>query len=126
MKISAIILLLLVPAVSYAQSYQNMSPEEMQQMMMEMQSCMANIDQAEMKALEQRANQFEAELNKLCAAGKHDEARATAISFGQEMVNDPTIQDLRKCTKMMSGMMPVQPFMEPDKYLTGLHVCDSG
>ena len=129
MKISAITLLLLIPALSFAQSYQNMSPEEMQQMqqmMLEMQSCMANIDQAEMKALEQRANQFEAELNKLCAAGKHDEARAMAISFGQEMVNDPTIQDLRKCTKMMSGMMPVQPFMEPDKYLTGLHVCDSG
>ncbi len=126
MKISAIILLLLVPPVSYAQSYQNMSPEEMQQMMMEMQSCMANIDQAEMKALEQRANQFEAELNNLCAAGKHDKAQAMAISFGQEIANDPTIQDLRKCTKMMSGMMPVQPFMEPDKYLTGLHVCDSG
>ena len=59
----------------------------------------------------------------MCAAGKHDKAQAMAISFGQEIANDPTIQDLRKCTKMMGGMMPVQPFMEQDKYLTGLHVC---
>jgi hypothetical protein len=127
MKISAITLLLLIPAVSFAQSYQNMSPEEMQQMqqmMMEMQSCMANIDQAEMKALEQRANQFEVELKQLCAAGKRDEAQATAISFGQEMVSDPTVQDLRKCSEMMSGVMPVQPYMEPDKYLSADHICD--
>lgn len=124
MKISIIVLLLLIPAASFAQSFQNMSPEEMQQMMQEMQACMENIDQAEMKALEQRANRFEAESKKLCAAGKRDEAQAAAISFGQELASNPTVQDLAKCSEKMSGMMPVKPFMEQDKYLTDIHVCD--
>ena len=93
-------------------------------MMQEMQSCMENIDQAKMQALEQRANQFEAKLKKMCAAGKQDEAQAMAISFGQEIANDATVQTLKKCSEMMSGMIPVQPFMEQDKYLKGAHVCD--
>ena len=124
MKKSAIILLLLIPAIANAQSYQNMTPEEMQQMMQEMQSCMENIDQAKMKALEQRAKQFEAKFNKMCAAGKQDEAQAMAISFAQEITNDSTVQTLKKCSEMMSGMIPVQPFMEQDKYLEGDNVCD--
>ena len=123
MKKTAITLLLLIPAMTFAQSYQNMSPEEMQQMMLEMQACMENIDQAEMQALEQRANQFEAKLKKMCAAGKQAEALAMAISFGQEIANNAAVQTLKKCSEMMTGMIPVQPFMEQDKYVEGVNVC---
>jgi hypothetical protein len=132
MKISAIILLLLMPMVTVAQNYQNMSEEDMQKMMQQaqkMQSCMQNIDQAKLKAIDQRSSQILAKIDSLCASGKRDEAQQTAISYGKEMAKDPTMQAMRKCSEMMSGemmqgMMPKTPLMDLDKDLSSRHVCD--
>ncbi len=127
MKISAIILLLLMPMITVAQNYQNMSEEDMQKMMQqmqEMQSCMQNVDQAKLKVLEQRSYQMEAEVKSLCANGKRDEAQTKAISFGNEIANDPTIQAIRKCSEMMKGTMPKMPFMDQDRDRSSHHVCD--
>jgi hypothetical protein len=132
MKISAIILLLLMPMVTVAQNYQNMSEEDMQKMMQQaqkMQSCMQNIDQAKLKAIDQRSSEILANIDSLCASGKRDEAQQTAISYGKEMAKDPTMQAMRKCSEMMSGemmqgMMPKTPLMDLDKDLSSRHVCD--
>ena len=132
MKISAIFLLLLMPVVTVAQNYQNMSEEDMQKMMQQaqkMQSCMQNIDQAKLKAIDQRSSQILAKIDSLCASGKRDEAQQTAISYGKEMAKDPTMQAMRKCSEMMSGemmqgMMPKTPLMDLDKDLSSRHVCD--
>jgi hypothetical protein len=127
MKISAIILLLLMPIVTFAQNYQGMSEEDMQKMtqqMQKMETCMQNVDQAKLKVLEQRSHQFEAELKSLCASGKREEAQAKAISFGKEIANDPTMQAMRKCREMMKGMMPKMPFMDQHEDPSGHHVCD--
>ena len=132
MKISAIILLLLMPMVTVAQNYQNMSEEDMQKMMQQaqkMQSCMQNIDQAKLEAIDQRSSQILANIDSLCASGKRDEAQAKAISYGKEMAKDPTMQAMRKCSEMMSGemmqgMMPKTPLMDLDKDLSSRHVCD--
>ncbi len=127
MKISAIILLLLMPMITVAQNSQNMSEEDMQKMMQQMQkmqSCMQNIDQAKLKALDQRSSQILAKIDSLCASGKRDEAQQTAISYGKEMAKDPTMQAMRKCGEMMKGMMPKMPFMDQDKHHSSHHVCD--
>ena len=132
MKISAIILLLLMPMVTVAQNYQNMSEEDMQKMMQQaqkMQSCMQNIDQAKLKAIDQRSSQILANIDSLCASGKRDEAQEKAISYGKEMAKDPTMQAMKKCSEMMSGemmqgMMPKTPLMDLDKDLSSRHVCD--
>ena len=132
MKITAIILLLLMPMITVAQNYQNMSEEDMQKMMQQaqkMQSCMQNIDQAKLEAIDQRSSQILANIDSLCASGKRDEAQAKAISYGKEMAKDPTMQAMRKCSEMMSGemmegMMPKTPLMDLDKDLTSRHVCD--
>ena len=132
MKISAIILLLLMPMITVAQNYQNMSEEDMQKMMQQMQkmqSCMQNIDQAKLKAIDQRSSQSLANIDSLCAGGKRDEAQAKAISYGKEMAKDPTMQAMKKCGEMMSsemmeGMMPKTPLMDLDKDLSSRHVCD--
>ena len=132
MKISAIILLVLMPMVTVAQNYQNMSEEDMQKMMQQaqkMQSCMQNIDQAKLKAIDQRSSQILANIDSLCASGKRDEAQAKAISYGKEMAKDPTIQAMRKCGEMMEGeiiqgIMPKTPLMDLDKDLASRHVCD--
>jgi hypothetical protein len=132
MKISAIILLLLMPMVTVAQNYQNMSEEDMQKMMQQaqkMQSCMQNIDQAKLEAIDKRSSEILANIDSLCASGKRDEAQQTAISYGKEMAKDPTMQAMRKCSEMMSGemmqgMMPKTPLMDLDKDLSSRHVCD--
>jgi hypothetical protein len=132
MKILAIILLLLMPMITVAQNYQNMSEEDMQKMMQQaqkMQSCMQNIDQAKLEAIDQRSSQILANIDSLCASGKRDEAQAKAISYGKEMAKDPTMQAMRKCSEMMSGemmqgMMPKTPLMDLDKDLSSRHVCD--
>ncbi len=133
MKISTIILLLLMPMITVAQNYQNMSEEDMQKMMQQaqkMQSCMQNIDQAKLDALDQRSSQMRTKVESLCAKGKRDEAQETAISYGKEMAKDPTMQAMRKCSEMMSGemmqgMMPEMPFIDmKDKDRSSHHVCD--
>ena len=130
MKISVIILLLLAPMVAVAQNNQNMSQEDMQKMMQQMQkmqSCMENIDQAKLDALDQRSSQMRTKVESLCAKGKRDEAQKTAISYGKEMAKDPTIQSMKKCTEMVSsemmkGMMPKIPMMDLEKDLSDRHV----
>ncbi len=124
MKKPAVVLLLLLPIVAMAQNYQGMSEADMQNMMQEMQACMQNVDQNKLKALEQRSNQFEAEMKSMCASGKRDEAQAKAIAFGMEINNDPTIQAMRKCGEIMKGMMPMMPIMKQDKDFSKHHVCD--
>jgi hypothetical protein len=93
--------------------------------MQKMQSCMQNVDQEELKALEQRSYQMEADIKSLCANGKRDEAQEKAISFGKQMATAPAIQTMRKCGEMMKGMMPKMPFMEQDKDYSSHHVCDN-
>lgn len=132
MKISAIILFLLIPMVTVAQTSQNMSEEDMQKMMQQMQkmqSCLEQIDQGKLDALDQRSSKMRTEVESLCAKGKRDEAQQAAISFGKEMANDPAMQSARKCTEMVSsemmqGMMPKFPMMDLEKDLSSRHVCD--
>jgi hypothetical protein len=131
MKIFAVVLLLLSPAVIQAQNYQNMSEQDMQEMMQQaqkMQECMMNIDQEKLRGIEQRSKQFDAELKALCAEGKRDEAQAKAISYGMEMAKDPTLLEMRKCGEMYQGMVPNMPYMgqyqEEDEERSSHQVCD--
>lgn len=127
MRLSASVLLLLMPMVSVAQNYQGMSEadtQNMMQQMQKMQSCMSNVDQEKLKALEQRSYQMEAEVKSLCASGKRDEAQETAISMGKEMMSDPAMQEMKKCGEMMQGMVPQMAFMDPDKDFSDNHICD--
>ncbi|MEN8262107.1 MAG: hypothetical protein ABFR82_01430 [Nitrospirota bacterium] len=127
MKISASILLVLIPMVAAAQNYQGMNEEEMQkvmQQMQKMQACMQNVDQDKLKVLEQRSNQFGAEVKSLCTSGKRDEAQKKAISFGKEMAKDPSMQAMKKCGELSKGMMQKMPFMDQDIDRSKHHVCD--
>ena len=127
MKISAISLFLLTSTAAVAQNYQGMNEADMQNMMeqmQQMQSCMADVDQDELKALEQRANQFEAEVKSLCNNGKRDEAQQKAFVFAKEIAKDPTIATMRKCGEMAQGTMPPMPFEDQQDDGSEQHVCD--
>lgn len=127
MKTSALILFLLVPVLAAAQNYQEMNKGDMQKMMQqaqEMQACMENVDQKEMKRLEQLSRQFEAEVKSLCAKGQRDEAQQKAISYGKKMAKDPAVQTVQKCSNIMKDAMPNLPFIDHEDDSSGGHVCD--
>ena len=130
-KILVVIVAAFLPVAAFAQNFQNMSEQDMANMMqkaMEVQICMEKIDQAELQALEQRANAFEAEVEALCAEGKRDKAQKKAIAYGKEMAKNPVLQDMKKCTEPMQGVMQQMPMMQQemdyDKDYENIHVCD--
>ena len=121
-------LLLILPAISGAQNYQDMSNTDTQKMMQQMQqaqACMAGIDQTELKKFEQRAKQMDASVKALCASGKRDEAQEEAVAFARDMGNNPSMRKMQECSKMMSGMpgmqaIPQSAAGEDDNR----HICD--
>ena len=128
MKISIIFLILTFPLLSIAANYQGMNEADMQNMvqqMQKMQSCMENIDKSKLSALEKRSREVQASVESLCASGKRDEAQKQAISFGKEVVNDPTMKTMRKCGEMMKDVMPKLSFTGLDEGVKDRHICDS-
>ncbi len=121
-------------ATAWAQNPQ-MNQQNMQQFMeaaMKAQACMQQIDQNELEKLEQETSAFEAELKKLCAAGKRDKAQKKAMAFGKSLSKKPVMREIKKCNEMMAGMMgdmmpgmmPEQELMNMDYEESGGHVCD--
>jgi hypothetical protein len=121
MRISAVILLLIMPALAIAKNYPGMSDADMQKIQ-KMQSCMEKVDQKKLKALEQRQAQFDAEMKSLCGRGKRDEAQKKAVLFEKEMKKHPAIQAVNKCGEIGKGMIPN---MGRDEEKSDEHVCDS-
>ena len=131
-KIVTGILMVVFPAVVFAQNFQNMTEQDMQRMMelaQKMQACMEQVDQAQLGQLEQRSKEFEAELKAVCDAGKRDEAQKKAMAYGKEMMDNPALGQMRKCGEMgqgmMAKMMPHMDFVEEDYDYSNRHVCDN-
>ena len=125
MKTTLLILSLLFPVTSLAQSPQGMNEQELQQMMQQMQSCMQDVDQDQLKGLEQRSRQVDADIKSLCTDGKRAEAQQRAMDFGLEISQDSNMQIMRKCGEMMQGMMPALPLVDyQQKTAEGKHICD--
>jgi len=130
MKLSAVIILLIVPALAIAKNYPGMSEADTQ-MIQKMQSCMEKVDQQQLKALEQRQNRFDAEMKSLCDRGKRDEAQKKAVLFEKEMMKNPAIQAVNKCSEIGKGMvpdmpdMPDMPVLDQNEVDSNEHVCDS-
>ncbi|MCQ8129726.1 hypothetical protein [Methylomonas rivi] len=125
-----LISLLLLPLAAPAQNMGRMPTEaQMQQMMQQaqsMQNCMANIDEAEMEAFQQKAEAMDAEVKALCAAGKRDAAMARAMAFGKETAQSSIMQDMKKCGEGMKNMMPMLPktAQAPAEGGKPRHICD--
>lgn len=107
-----------------------MDEAQMQQLMQQaqqMQTCMENIDQAEMDAFQQKSEAMETEVKALCAAGKRDAAEARAMAFGREMANSSIMQQMKQCGEGMKHRLPNLPQAaqpEEDNDTTPHHVCD--
>ena len=90
-------------------------PAAMQRMMEEADKaskCMEGIEKSKIDALQRRGEEVSREIERLCAAGKRDEAMAYAMKVGKEMNSDPTVKKMRACTKDMSQMLEGMPVMQ--------------
>lgn len=129
MKQAVALFMLLLPLSVFAENMGGMSEEQMQQMMQQaqgMQTCMQNVDQAEMQAFEQRAKQMSADTQALCASGKRDEAMQLAMAFGKEVSSNKAMQAMKKCGEGMKNMMPkIAAAAQNDEHgKPGHHICD--
>ncbi len=128
MKQAVVLFMLLLPLSVFAENMGGMSEEQMQQMMQQaqgMQTCMQNIDQAEMQAFEQRAKQMSVDAQALCASGKRDEAMQLAMAFGKETSGNKAMQAMKKCGEGMKNMMPKIPSAAQNDGVTpSRHICD--
>lgn len=129
MKQAVVFFILLLPISVFAENMDVMTDEQMQQMMQQaqgLQTCMQNIDQSGMQAIEQRAKQMQAETQALCADGKRDEAMQKAMTFGKDVSNSKTMQEMKKCGEGMKNMMPkIATVAQNDEHgKSGRHICD--
>lgn len=130
MKIYLAFCLLLLPVTAFAQNSGGISKGDMQnmmQVMQEVQKCMAGIDQAKLKELENSSEQAKQEIDTLCAQGERDKAQQQAMAFGKKIASDPTMQQMRKCGEMAQGAMPMTGMADifDEKDYTSSHVCDN-
>lgn len=131
-KLSYLLLFFLPFAVNAQNPFTGMDQAQMQQMMQqaqEAQACMEDIDQSKVKRLEAEAKQFEAEIKQLCASGDRSAAQSKAVAFSRRVMDDPAIQEMRKCTDKMKGMMDAMsqnmPLTQYTKDYADSHVCDA-
>ena len=109
-----------IPMALFAQDEQ-MSEEQMQQMMEnagKMQDCMAHMDQQAMDAFAAKGEKVNAEIKKLCAAGKRDEAQKMAVDYGKEMASSKEMRAMQQCGGMVNQMAMAGNGEKPG------HVCD--
>ncbi|MGB5224748.1 MAG: hypothetical protein WBM38_13595 [Arenicellales bacterium] len=128
MRKIGLILFLLSPATVFAQQ---MSQQDMQDMMVqvqEVQACMQTIDQNELNKLQEESKKIEAEVKSLCNNSKRDEAQDKAMAYSKEVINSAAMATMRKCTENLSGALKgMMPDLSPEKIakdFSDKHVCD--
>tara|TARA_R110000787_G_scaffold126191_3_gene237429 strand:+ start:1843 stop:2232 length:390 start_codon:yes stop_codon:yes gene_type:complete len=106
-----------------AQSYPQISEADMQELMKHaqtMQACMANVDQAQLQALEQRGLQMESEIKSMCTNGQRDAAQQKAKTFAMEIAQSPVLRDTEHCSELAATVTQLIPYAD----VSGYHVCD--
>lgn len=131
MKIVVTVLCLLFPCVAAAQNpnMQGMDMGKLMQAMQEMQQCMAKVDRGELQKLEAEGEEFSREIEELCKQGKRDKAQKKAIKYSKQIMKNPALKQMKKCTEITKDLMPEgssgadESFdFDPDR---DGHVCDS-
>ena len=129
MKVFLALCLLFLPASLYAQNQGQMNQGNMQDMMkvmQQVQECMAQIDQNDLNELQVSAEKFKKEIDGLCGQGKRDDAQNKAMAYAKKMMNDPSLQQMKKCGEMAQGALPMMGITETfdEKKYAERHVCD--
>lgn len=126
MKLLFAMMLLMVSGVGFTQ--QGIDMNQLQEKMVEMQKCMAEIDQSKMQQYQAESEAFGKELKGLCSAGKRSQAHDRAMEFARKIRNSAELKKIRQCMALMQGMpgMPQpQDFVGIVRESSQKHVCDA-
>ena len=140
-RLVTLLLLLLGPGLATAQRPGQVDPTELMKRLQDpaamqrmaaqaeaAQKCMEGIDQAQLEALQKRAEAAAREIKRLCTEGKKAEALARGVSLSREMRSNAILRKMRECTRgiseMMKGMMPIRiPGMDDESDPTDRDIC---
>ena len=135
MKILSMLPLLFAPLAIAAGPYDSapggnpmmgMDMQKMQQMAMEMQTCMQNLDMEALKKLQHRGEAMETEIRSMCDNGQRDAAMNKAMAYAKEISNNPELRKLGKCSESVRTMMPTTQIAErySEDKIKNRHICD--
>jgi hypothetical protein len=71
------------------------------------QACMAKVDQTQLQNLQADAESKGTEIDALCQEGKHSEAQAQAVTYGQQLINEPLVKEMQDCVGVMDLTLPL-------------------
>lgn len=71
------------------------------------QTCMAKVDQTRLQSLQLDAESQGTEIDALCQEGKHSEAQAQAVAYGQQLIKDPLVKEMQDCVGVMDLTLPL-------------------
>lgn len=71
------------------------------------QACMAKVDQTQLQNLQAAAETKGTEIDALCQEGKHAEAQAQAVAYGQQLIKDPLVREMQDCVGVMDLTLPL-------------------
>lgn len=71
------------------------------------QACMAKVDQTQLQNLQVAAETEGTEIDALCQEGKHSEAQAQAVAYGQQLIKDPLVKEMQECVGVMDLTLPL-------------------
>lgn len=130
MRMTAVLIMSVLPFSAFAANQQGMSDGDMQKMMQsieKMQACMSKISQKEIQALTAKTEKFSNSIMSLCEQGQRDKAQEKAIAFAKEFSNNATMKKMEKCGAMARDMIPNMQEMLSDENGHGQdrHICDS-
>lgn len=90
----------------------------------DIESCMAELDASATQALRARSERMTVEIERLCKAGKRDEAQAKALAFGREMADSPAMANLQECSGPLGALLPVALANLRGDAADAVQVCD--
>ena len=104
-------------------------PAKLQRMMQQaqaMQSCVDQLDQPTIDALRARGEAMTAEVRQLCDKHQRDEAARRALRYAQEISASPAVQSVQQCGDLAQSLLADLPFAAPGQSGDGApaHVCD--
>ena len=111
---------------------QQMGEQQLQALMqgaMQMQACIAYLDEKKLEAMGNKAQAVEKEVKALCASGERDAAQEKAIATAIEFANSDEVQPLKTCGDIARALMPELlaqiEQLEEEGADTSNHVCDN-
>ena len=90
-----------------------------------MQSCLHDLDNAELATITGNSESLMAQIQAWCAAGQRDAAQEAATAFAARVGESKALKRLDECSVGLKGLLPTLATLAQQAPDTSAHVCDS-